>query len=241
MSPNPESFLRHLRREGYHPRSDKHSNALAEALVIDLLNCCPRMTDDARRGLLVYDLNFTLSAGTSDWNVDLVLGPPCPGTAPPGPQGRILRTRPSTVCIAVEIKGVMTEHHKAVKNRKRDLEAHHEHVHRYNNLAIAGGVFVINQAALFRSPLRSEVTKHKDPKALVKHCLNELRSVTSRSGVQGEGLEAKAAVVVDMDNQDFGATRYVSDTPAPQVGDPLHYDAFIQCICGLYVSRFGRT
>lgn len=23
----------------------------------------------------------------------------------------------------------MTEHHKAVKNRKRDFEAHHQHVH----------------------------------------------------------------------------------------------------------------
>ena len=29
MSPNPLSFLEHLRAQGYHPRSDKHSNELA--------------------------------------------------------------------------------------------------------------------------------------------------------------------------------------------------------------------
>jgi hypothetical protein len=37
MSPEPPAFVRHLREEGYHPRSDKHSNALAAAIVTDLL------------------------------------------------------------------------------------------------------------------------------------------------------------------------------------------------------------
>jgi hypothetical protein len=55
--------------------------------------------------------------------------------------------------VAIEIKSIMTEHHNA-KNRKRDLEAHHEHVHNYSNRAIACGVFVINAATSFQSPLR---------------------------------------------------------------------------------------
>jgi len=241
MSPNPEAFLRHLRDLGYHPRSDKHSNALSEAIVSDLLDACPRMAEDARQGRLVYDLNFTLHAGTSDWNVDLVLGAPSLDGRPPSPGMRIRKAPPSTVYIAIEIKGVMTEHHKAVKNRKRDLEAHHEHVHRYSNSAIAGGVLVVNEAETFKSPLRPEVTRHKDPKALVKHCIQQMRGVTSRAGMEGEGLEAKAVLVVDMDNQDFAAARFVTDPPAPAVGDPLNYDAFIQCIAGLYVTRFGQT
>ena len=74
MSPNPETFLRHLQKLGYHSRSDKHSNALAEAIVADLMASCPAMARKARDGRLVYDLNFTIQAGTSDWNVDLVLG-----------------------------------------------------------------------------------------------------------------------------------------------------------------------
>jgi|WetSurMetagenome_2_1015567.scaffolds.fasta_scaffold56060_3 hypothetical protein len=241
MSPNPEAFLQHLQQLGYHPRSNKHSNALSEAIVDDLLSACPRMAEDARQGRLVYDLNFTLHAGTSDWNVDLVLGAPSLNSSPPQPGERIRKATPSTVYIAIEIKGVMTEHHKAVKNRKRDLEAHHEHVHRYNNAAIAAGVLVVNQAATFKSPLRPEVTAHREPKELVKHCIHEMRSVTTRPGLQGEGLEAKTVLVVDMDNQDLGATHFVNQPPAPTIGDPLHYDAFIQSIASLYVARFGQS
>jgi len=40
-----------------------------------------------------------------------------------------------------------------------------------------------------------------------------------------------------MDNQDHAAA-FVSRAPAPQVGDPLHYDAFIQALCALYTERF---
>jgi len=239
MSPNPESFLRLLRSSGYHSRSNKHSNALAEAIVADLMACCPRMAEKARRGLLVYDLNFTIKAGTSDWNVDLVLGSPPPPPRLPEKGAAIRQSPPSSVEVAIEIKSVMTEHRKAVKNRKRDLEAHHEHVHRYNNLAIAAGVLVVNQAATFKSPLRAAVTQHKNPGALVEHCLREIRGITSRPDFQGEGLEAQAVIVVEMDNQDWPSTRYVTRTPAPAVGDPLHYDAFVQSLCRLYTQRFG--
>jgi len=239
MSPNPASFLAHLQKQGYHSRSNKHSNALAEAVVRDLLATCPAAARMAAQGQLVYDLNFTINAGTSDWNVDLVLGAPSPGIAPPAEEDGIVRTRPSTVQMAIEIKSIMTEHRKAIRNRKRDLEAHHEHVHRYHNHAIAGGIFVVNQAPFFQSPLRPSVSQHKNPRALVEHCLLQMRSIASRSGLQGAGLECKAVLVVDMDNQHLDATRYVVEPPAPPVGDPLHYDAFIQSLCGFYRERFA--
>ena len=71
----------------------------------------------------------------------------------------------------------MTEHRKAVKNRKRDLEAHHEHVHNYSPDTIAGGVLIINAAERFKSPLRRRVTSHHDVLQLVEHCVSELRAV----------------------------------------------------------------
>ncbi len=239
MSPQPESFLRHLQAQGYHPRSNKHSNALAEAIVADLVANCPVIAAGAAAGALVCDLNFTINAGTSDWNVDLVLGPPPPGTPPPESGCAIRRTPPSTVQVAIEIKSVMTEHRKAVKNRKRDFEAHHEHVHRYSNRAIAAGVLIVNRAEEFSSPLRDETTVHKDPAALVKHCIQQTRGITSRTGLQGEGLEAMAVIVVDMDNVRLSDTAYVVGPPAPNVGDQLHYDAFIQSLCSLFGQRFA--
>ncbi len=193
MSPNPEPFLSHLRASGYHPRSDKHSNALAEAVVSDLVMHCEAVRSKAALGQLCYDLNFTVQAGTADWNVDLVLGLPELGALAPQAGISIARQTPAVVQIAVEIKAVMTEHRKAVKNRKRDLEAHHEHVHNYNQQAIAGGILVINASPVFRSPLRAANTVHKNVDSLVQHCISELRAVSVRGGAKGYGLDAKCA------------------------------------------------
>ena len=238
--PLPESFIQHLRDFGYHPRSDKHSNALAAAIVQDLLTTCRPIATEATGGRIVYDLNMDLRFGTSTWNVDLVLGTPATPVDTAG--APIVRATPSTVRIAIEIKGVMTEHRKAVKNRKRDFEAHHEHVHKYNRRAIAAGAMVVNSALTFASPLRRETTVHGDAQKvarLVEHCMTEMRNVTESGGGSAYGIDAKCALVVDFDNIEFNAGRYVSAPPAPQPGDPLHYDSFIQKLCEEYGARFG--
>jgi len=235
--PLPETFLQHLREKGYHPRSNKHSDALAEAIVHDLVAECPPIAERAATGQLVYELNFRLAYDNSEWNTDLAIGISPPGTPPPD-QGPIRKSAPSTVQIAIELKSVMTEHRKAVKNRKRDFEAHHKHVHNYSDAAIAGGVMVVNASPTFRSPLRPEITQHRNVQALVTHCLREMRNVSMRTGPGGDGLDAKAAIVVSLDNVDWPATSYLSVAPAPTVGDPMHYDAFIQKLCGEYRAHF---
>ena len=238
--PPPESFIQHLRDFGYHPRSDKHSNALATAIVQDLLTTCRPIAAEAGTGRLVYDLNMDLRFGTATWNVDLVLGTPASQVDTAG--APIVRATPSTVRIAIEIKGVMTEHRKAVKNRKRDFEAHHEHVHNYNRRAIAAGVMVVNSALTFASPLRREATVHGDAQhvaRLVEHCMTEMRNVTESGGGSAYGIDAKCALIVDFDNIQLQAGRYVNAPPAPHPGDPLHYDSFIQKLCEEYGARFG--
>jgi hypothetical protein len=237
----PSAFLEHLQTEGYHPRSDKHSNSLALAIARDLAATCPAIRRRAESGEVVYDLNFDLHVRTATWNVDLVLGRAIEATAPEDQP--IRRGRPGSIEIAIEIKSVMTEHRKAVKNRKRDLEAHHEHVHHYDTRAIAGGVFVVNQALSFKSPLRPLATIHAQDRrgamALVDHCMNEMRNVSERADTSGYGLEAKCLIVVDMDNAVLASTAFVERPPAPLVGDPLNYDSFLQRICGFYEARFG--
>lgn len=237
--PLPEAFREHLQSAGYHPRSDRHSNALAEAIVDDLLRICEPLGLQARAGNLVYDINFDLRFGTSTWNVDLVLG--MPAVPAPPKDGRITKSPPASVRVAIEIKSVMTEHRKAVKNRKRDFEAHHEHVHNYDSRAIAGGIMVINAAETFRSPLRPAPTSHGDRArvaALLNHCLSEMRNVTTSGGVSKYGMDASTAIVIDMDNMG-GPVRYVTATPAPQSGDPLHYDSFLRRLCDEYTTRFA--
>lgn len=240
--PLPEFFIEHLRTEGYHPRSDKHSKALARAIVGELVRYCPDIASEAAQGRLVWQFNFDLVYGRTTWNTDLAIGPPPPDLEikSVGPFG-MAQADPATVRIAVEIKSVMTEHRKAIKNRKRDLEAHHAHVHNFDGSAIAGGLVVINVAKTFVSPLRAEgvVTTHNNPKALVTHCVNEVRNISVASGSSPVGLDALAAVVVNLDHSNFSKTVYLTRTPAPRVGHPTHWDSFIQRLCNAYISRFG--
>lgn len=235
----PASFLSHLQISGYHPRSDKHSNALSEAIASDLVLTCPLIAQRAASGEIVYDLNFDLVYGTATWNVDLVVGTPPPGTGPPPAGQSILRATPSTVQIAVENKAVMTEHRKAIKNRKRDLESHHSHVHNYSNAAIAAGTLVINASPTFQSPLRQTLTTHRNLPTLLQHCMHEAAAISVRGGPTGAGLDAKSVLMVCTDNVNLSATAYYTAPPAPKVGDPMHYDSFIQRICAEYTIRFS--
>src|SRR5713101_8089489 len=103
--PLPSSFLAHLRAAPYHPRSDKHSNALSAAIVTDLLATCQPLAARAAAGEIVWDTNFDLTYGTATWNTDLVLGQPPPGTSAPDGEP-IRKSAPSSVHVAIEIKGV---------------------------------------------------------------------------------------------------------------------------------------
>jgi hypothetical protein len=240
----PTDFLTHLKEAGYHSRSDKHSKALSEAIVTDLMAYCPIIASLARAGKLVFSHNHDLTFTHSTWNTDLAIGTPPPGPLPGNIKSvaGMIQAVPASTRIAVEIKGVMTEHGKARKNRKRDLEAHHQHVHEYDSNAIAAGVMVVNASPTFQSPLRTTLTVHaKPPSELISMVANELNNVTTATGNHPHGLDAKCLIVVSMDNVNLPSTSYYVKPPAPAIGSPLHWDSFIQRICDLYSYRWHDT
>lgn len=233
----PDAFLQHLRERGYDPRSNKHSNALAEAIIADLVSTCATIHRAAAAGDLVYDVNFTIRVGRSDWNIDLVLGQPPP---PPQPEAEgIRRATQSSVQIAIEMKSIMTAHRNNAKNRRRDLQTFSDHGHGYDRRTIVGGLTVANISPILQLPRKTTVNRHLNVERDVAHCLDEIRDIDLRSTEQASGLDASAFLVVAMDNIDLGSTRYAAAPPAPQVGDPLHYDAFIQRICAAFTQRFA--
>ncbi len=237
--PAPGRFADYLREFAYHPRSSRHGDALCKFILDDLLGTCPDIAEHARQGKVVYDLRRKIKVGGGEWNIDLVLGPP-PSPGPSISAGdRIPRTPPATIRIAIESKSVMTEHQKAQRNRLRDLDSFHQFIHRYDPQTITASVTIINISPMFRSPLRPKVTKHVNPRALVETTIGLLRTLPQRAGIEeGAGLEANCVIVVSHDNVPPHRSRFVTELPAPQVGDPLHYDSFLQRICDRYRQRF---
>lgn len=237
----PKSYLAHLQTEGYHSRSGKHSRALSEAIVTDLMAHCPKIAGLAHAGQLVFCHDFKVSFGTSDWRTDLAIGTPPPGPLPKNAKSvaGMIEAVPASCRIAIEHKSIMTEHRKQRLNRKRDLEAHHNHVHDYNSSAIAAGVIVVNASQTFKSPLRPSLTIHREsPTQLVQMLADVMNSVTTATGGHPVGLDAKCLIAVSMDNVNWPSTSYYVKPPAPAIGSPLHWDSFIQRICDLYSHRW---
>jgi len=202
---------------------------------------CAKIARQANAGQLVFSHNHDLTFGHSTWNTDLAIGPPPPGVRPDEEKGvsGMMYATPASTHIAVELKTVMTEHGKARKNRKRDLEAHHQHVHDYDRQCIAAGVIVVNASQTFKSPLRESLSHHtKSPSDLVGMVKDELSSVTMSSGHSRHGLDTGCLLAVKMDNVELSSTSFYEGTPAPKPGSPLHWDSFIQRLCSLYVSRY---
>ena len=90
---------------------------------------------------------------------------------------------------------------------------------------------------IFRSPLRHDVSIHRQPED-TKGVIDVMRDVRMSPGGGDPGIDAMAVVVVDMDNLELSDTAYEETRPAPQPGDPLHWDTFIERICSEYDDRF---
>lgn len=248
----PDAFIQHLREQQYHPRSDAHSNAICHAILADLLDHCAPIAERAKSGHLVGKVNHTVTVNYQRWNIDLALGPPS-GRPKPPPEGELIsHEAPSLIEIAIEAKGVMTEHGKARHNRLRDLQAFHNHAHIYDEKTIAVGVVVVNVSPIFWSPTRSpdDITFHENIDRLGKGTVDIFRNLPLRAGPnKGAGLEAAAVLVVEHDNllknenppvgaPDPEETVLVEGSPAPQIGDPLHYTTLIRRVCRAYQDRW---
>lgn len=243
--------------EGYHPRSDRQSGAQSRAIVRDLLDRCAVLRERAQSGELVVQLTHHQRVGHENWKIDIAFGTSASRQAPIA--GSITTAPPVLIQIAIELKSIWTEHNKAMRNRFRDFSAFHGHAHRYNENVVAGAFLVVNASDRFYSPLnvaRAEpVTKHgglsENGKTAARKAVDLFRSIHLRnSSTDLPGLEALGVAVIEHDNfvlmpaalrERYGAgnpSRVVSAAPAPQVGDPLHYETFLQRICEHYRARF---
>jgi hypothetical protein len=234
----PQKFVAHLAEHQYHPRSNKHGIALCDYVLEDLLANCPKIAADAAARKLVYERNRVIAVGSNDWNVDLILGPPPSNFPTPATTDPIVKAVPATIRIAIEAKTIMTEHGKARRNRQRDLDSFHQFARRYDASTVTAALTVVNVATTFKSPLRQVITAHRNIQALAQGTIGILRSIQLRSSLDQPGLDANTVILVEHDNVDSTKTALVLAAPAPQTGDPLHYESFLHRTCDRYAQRW---
>lgn len=270
-----DEFVQHLVLHGYHPRSSRHSDFLSFLIIRDLIDRCPAIRLKAERGEIVAKLHHHQMVGTDDWQIDIAMGTSAGNPVPltrltdlvdPGDTSevglpRITFAPPVIIQIAIELKGVMTEHGKARRNRLRDFGAFLGHAQRYDPKAVVAAFLAVNSPDWFYSQLnfgkttRSEITRHggksRGGRQVAREVVDLYRSIYLRHSPEDRaGLDGIGVIAVEHDNiashpdpSKYAAmhrpTIAAPAPPAPAAGDPLHYEAMLQRICNAYTARFG--
>jgi hypothetical protein len=135
----------------------------------------------------------------------------------------------------------MTAHSKARKNRFGDLIAYSNHLHNHRRDCIAGAIVVVNMSEIYENPdpFAKGLRRAKfDMQKVVGDTIRLFAGLPLRTDVDepSDQLEALGVIVVDYDGAN--SSKLVTERPAPQPGDSLHYDSFIHRIADLYETRF---
>lgn len=236
-----EKIAKWLNKEGYHPRSDKHGKTLCDFFLDDLINECKFLRDLCEGGKVAFEKDHTIGAGTPlEWNIDLVLGPPAFGGQMQLMKTKIQRGEPEEIWLAYDSKSVMTEHGKARRNRQRDFNSFWQIVKSFYPKCVVGGAVLINMAKKFKSPLRDEITEHRNIRRLVRESIQIFKEI-ERCGPEGnDGIDALASIVVEHTNLSDAPTKLVQNPPAPQEGDIDHYKTTLETFCKALKERYSK-
>jgi len=238
-----ERIVEWLEENGYHPRSPAHGSAACQFFLADLIEHSEVFREAARSGKIVYQEDFTVGEGQDRWNVDLVIGPSTKDTVetPVDDVIPIAESEPERVWLAVDAKSVMTEHGKARRNRQRDINSFADIMHSHHPGSVTGGIILLNMSDRFRSPLRDEgdITKHDRIEELVRETVDIFRTINRAQGEVSPNVDAVGCVVVEHTNiDDAHKTRLVTEPPAPQRDDIVHYVDFVEIIAETFENRW---
>lgn len=254
----------------YHSRSDRHSKVACWGVAFDMITTSALLRRHVAEGKVVLGVNHTMrDFGTGrKKNLDLVFARPvgAPSTTRTfasladqyaivlgSNQRRLLQDLPAcsiapvgATLVALEAKATMTAHIRALPRLYDELNSSHLCVHGASRQALAVGFVMINASPTFAS---SDLNKgdlssglqftHEPQPRSVQRTLEKLAEIPRRSNVRETGFDGIGVVVIDGLN-DGSPYTLVTDVPAPQAGDPFHYDGMIARMANEYDTTFAE-
>ena len=240
---NQERTWKYPKNVPYHPRSDKHGGAQCRYFVNDLLHESEAIAEAAQNGEIVYAEDYDVGDPRGlGWNVDLVIGPPAADDMQLPTDDGIAKDTPREVWLAADAKSIITEHQKARRNRQRDINSFADIMHTHHERAIACGILLLNIADRFDSPTRDhdDITDHPNIDRIIEEIVDLFDSIDRSEGEISANLDGTGLIVVDHTNlvDDIGDTELVTEEPAPQPGERVHYRTFVKEMADLFERRF---
>ncbi|MGH9762981.1 MAG: hypothetical protein ACREDR_17320 [Blastocatellia bacterium] len=234
--PAPEAYVQWINDHlGFNPRSQKNSDALSDFVLADLRAGCPALERALDSGRLRPRKNINVKTKVVERNVDLVIQDmhDQPDVVLPGPV--------VAFSIAVEHKTIMTAHGKARKNRYGDIIAYSNHMHNHWRDCIAAAIVVINTSLAYQNPdafAKDLVRPQFKMDKIVKATSAIFAGIPLRDSSEDPSDQPEALAVIVVDYDGANPATLITDERAPQIGEPHHYDSFLNRICELYDRRF---
>ncbi|UDY34530.1 hypothetical protein [Dermatobacter hominis] len=150
------------------------------------------------------------------------------------------------VLVALEAKATMTAHIRALPRLYDELNSSHLCVHGASRQALAIGFAIINASSRFASSDMNKFdltsanrvfTEEPQPRSLVR-TLEKLVEMPRRSNTRETGFDGVGVVVIDGANGG-SPFKLVTAPPAPQPGEPFHYDGMITRMANEYDTSFS--
>lgn len=238
--PGPESVMAYFRSGLHTGRGPGLDDALIDGFIADF-----------SKELFIRDLveadrivfSKRAKAGRTHRNIDLVVGPP-PGPTPKwADRSRgMAEAAPAEILLAAEVKSIMTEHGKAQRNRRGDMDNHANAMMAINAQAVSIGLCLVNAADQYRSHTAvKEYNDHGNGREKARRAIQELESVGIRNYPAAPyGLDVLCTPVVVVTNKEgeFGGARFLMGPPAPADGTVLSWSHLIKRSARLYGERF---
>lgn len=254
----------------YHSRSDRHSKVACWGVAFDLFGASSLLRRHVQEKKVVLGVNHTMrDFGTGrKKNLDLVVARPNGDvdeaqtfkslvdkyeiTLTSEQQERLASlpdcpiARVGAVLVALEAKATMTAHVRALPRLYDELNSSHLCVHGASSQALAVGFVMVNASSAFASSDMNKgdlseglvLTNEPQPNS-VKRVLEKVAEMPRRSNLRENGFDGVGVVVIDGRN-DGSPFALVLEEPAPQPGDPFHYDGMISRMANEYDTTFAE-
>ena len=146
----------------------------------------------------------------------------------------------SEVAIALEAKACMTEHVKSIPRLHAEVLATGYLAKKAAPRCIAVSYSLVNAAPYFVTPTSDGKTNRHTQPDDARRVVDMLgRAIPLASDVREFGYDVIGVTVLDCRN-DGSPVTVMSELPAPQRSDHVHYEWMIRSICSEYRSRFRR-
>ena len=238
-NPGPQSILDYFAKGLHTGRGPGLDDAIIEGFILEFAQQ-PAIEKLVSDGRIVFEKRAKV--GRMHRNIDLVLGPP-PGPIPDWADGLLglPRMMPAQIRLGGEVKSIMTEHGKAQRNRRGDMEQHANAVASVDANAVSIGVCLINAADEYYSHTAKKVNVHGNGRERARRAIEDLNQVPRRNlPAHPYGLDVLCTPVVIVTNSDgsYATAKYLKQPPAPPDGDDLSWPHLIAKAAELYRRRF---